>query len=96
MRVLMKAALSGTHDGEPWPERGGLVDLPDDEARHLIRAGLAKESDDEPEQDSAPAPEDPQAPADPETLEETATPTDEPETAVPVRRRGQAKKPGNE
>ncbi|MFB7364165.1 hypothetical protein [Streptomyces hydrogenans] len=90
MRVLMKATLSGTHDGKPWPERGGHVDLPDDEARHLIRAGLAKESDEEPEQDSA------QAPDGAETPEETATPSGEPEVAVPARRRGQAKKPGDE
>ncbi|AEM87084.1 hypothetical protein [Streptomyces violaceusniger] len=42
MKVRMKATISGTRDGEPWPQRGGVVDLPKEEAEHLIGAGLAE------------------------------------------------------
>ncbi|MFF4752657.1 hypothetical protein ACWD5R_11425 [Streptomyces sp. NPDC002514] len=45
MRVRMKVTISGTRDGEPWPERGGVVDLPDGEAGQMIAAGLAVEDD---------------------------------------------------
>jgi hypothetical protein len=45
MRVRMKVAISGTRDGESWPARGGVVDLPDEEARHMIAGGLAVEDD---------------------------------------------------
>ncbi|AGP56183.1 hypothetical protein [Streptomyces rapamycinicus] len=44
MKVRMKAAISGTRDGEPWPARGGVVELPQDEAEHLIGAGLAEDA----------------------------------------------------
>ncbi|WP_406398807.1 hypothetical protein [Streptomyces uncialis] len=60
MRVRMRATLSGTRDGVPWPPRGGTVDLPDDEAQHLLRAGLAAEAahdETEIEEATAPAPE---------------------------------------
>ena len=63
MRVCMKVTVSGTRNGQPWPDKGGIVDLPDDEAKHLIAAGLAKEPDAGPqaepdvEEASAPAPE---------------------------------------
>lgn len=76
MRVRMKAALSGTRDGVAWPPAGGCVDLPDEEATHLVGAGLATLPND----DTPPA------------VEETATPPDEAEKAVPARRRAQAKK----
>ena len=80
MRVRMKAALSGTRDGAPWPKPGGTVDLPDEEAAHLVAAGLAASDRHD---EASPA-------------EETATPPDEAEKAVPARRRGQAKKPSDE
>ncbi|MFJ3704859.1 MULTISPECIES: hypothetical protein [unclassified Streptomyces] len=60
--------MSGTRDGEPWPAKGGIVDLPDDEAKHLIAAGLAKE----PEVEEATAPE-----------PETSTPAGRKPTAKP-------------
>lgn len=41
MRVRMKVSISGTHNGEDWPEVGGVADLPDVEARHLVAGGLA-------------------------------------------------------
>jgi hypothetical protein len=74
----MKTALSGTRDGVPWPPAGDSVDLPDEEAAHLVAAGLAVELDGD---DETPA-------------EESATPPDTAEKAVPGRRRGPATKPG--
>jgi hypothetical protein len=47
MHVRMNVTISGTRDGQPWPKRGGAVDLPDDEARQMIAAGLAEEHDGE-------------------------------------------------
>ncbi|MFG3180058.1 hypothetical protein ACGFZC_34070 [[Kitasatospora] papulosa] len=45
MKVRMKVTVSGTRDGEPWPEKGKTVDLPDAEARQLLAGGLAEEPD---------------------------------------------------
>jgi len=39
--VIMRVAISGTRDGEPWPHAGGEVTLPADEADRFIRAGYA-------------------------------------------------------
>jgi hypothetical protein len=66
MRVRMKVAISGTRDGESWPARGGVVDLPDDEAEHMIAGGLVEEADDEDETEE-PAEENAANPAKPET-----------------------------
>lgn len=41
MIVRMRAAISGTRNGEDWPPIGGTVELPDDEAADLCAAGLA-------------------------------------------------------
>ncbi|MGW1252536.1 hypothetical protein [Streptomyces sp. NPDC002535] len=97
MRVRMKATLSGTRDGQPWPERGGIVDLPDDEAQHLIRAGIAEEHGEDPDEADEPEDEPEKTPepveeTEPEPVEETATPADAAEKAVPAgRRRSQTK-----
>jgi hypothetical protein len=56
MRVRMKATLSGTRDGKDWPPVGGSVDLPDDEAAHLVTAGLAAPDDEQPPVEEATAP----------------------------------------
>lgn len=45
MRVRMKVALSGSYNGEPWPRVGETADLPDDEAAHLLTAGLVTATD---------------------------------------------------
>lgn len=45
MKITLIHNISGTRNGVPWPERGGSVDLPDDEARALIALGMAVESD---------------------------------------------------
>ncbi|MEU6344480.1 hypothetical protein ABZ883_26430 [Streptomyces sp. NPDC046977] len=58
MQVRMKTTLSGTRDGQPWPARGELVDLPDEEAAHMVSVGLAETADgDEPVVEEATAPE---------------------------------------
>jgi hypothetical protein len=36
MRVRLLMTISGTRNGEPWPPAGNVVDLPDDEALHMI------------------------------------------------------------
>jgi hypothetical protein len=58
MKVRMRVSISGTRDGEPWPPAGQVVDLPDEEARHLCAGGLAApavEDNDGPETATAPA-----------------------------------------
>jgi hypothetical protein len=42
MRVRMKTDVSGARDGEPWPPRGGTIELPDDEAAQLCASGMAE------------------------------------------------------
>ena len=42
MKVRMKAGLTGTRNGEPWPDRGEVIDLPEQEARDLIHSGIAE------------------------------------------------------
>ncbi|MYU24021.1 hypothetical protein [Streptomyces sp. SID8352] len=80
MRVRMKVSLSGTRDGEPWPPRGRLADLPDREAADLMAAGLA-----EPPGDDGDRPETATAPE-----AETAT-APEAETATAGRRKAPAR-----
>ncbi|MFL4904658.1 hypothetical protein ACJ6WF_16090 [Streptomyces sp. MMS24-I2-30] len=56
--MRMKVTLSGTRDGQEWPPRGELVDLPDDEAAHLLAGGLAEKPKDHiPQVEEATAPE---------------------------------------
>lgn len=38
----MVAQISGTRDGVDWPDAGGEIDLPKDEAEQLIAARLAQ------------------------------------------------------
>ena len=45
MRVRMNVELSGTRDGQDWPAKGGVVDLPEDQAQHLVAGGLASVDD---------------------------------------------------
>ncbi|MCU1590032.1 MAG: hypothetical protein JWP11_1288 [Frankiales bacterium] len=44
----MKLAMSGTIDGQDWPETGGRIVLQDDEALHLVNAGHAELHEDQP------------------------------------------------
>jgi len=41
MFIRMLFEITGTRNGQPWPKRGGLIDLPNDEAKNLIAQGLA-------------------------------------------------------
>lgn len=41
MQIRMKVHLSGTRDGQEWPSRGSVIDLPDSEATDYINAGVA-------------------------------------------------------
>jgi len=43
MKVKIKIQVSGARNGQPWPERGVVVDWPDDEAASLVHAGIAAE-----------------------------------------------------
>lgn len=42
MRVKMLAGLSGTWDGNDWPARGEVADLPAAVAVDLVNAGFAE------------------------------------------------------
>lgn len=42
MLVRMRVDVSGTRDGEPWPQRGSVLELPDHEAAHYCQVGLAE------------------------------------------------------
>ena len=42
MRVRMKATLSGTRNGAPWPARGEELDVPDEEGALLCANDLAE------------------------------------------------------
>jgi hypothetical protein len=64
----MKIAISGSRNGADWPAAGGEIDLPDEEAAHLVAQGLATEPSDEADEGGA--------------SEETATAPGEPEKAV--------------
>lgn len=42
MKVEMLAHITGTRDGQEWPQTGGVIDLPKDEADELIGVGYAR------------------------------------------------------
>lgn len=42
MLVRLKVGMSGTRDGQPWPPRGSVVDLPDSEGAQYCAAGMAE------------------------------------------------------
>ena len=39
--VIMRAAISGTRDGQEWPKPGEVLSTSADEAAQLVEAGLA-------------------------------------------------------
>lgn len=41
MKVKLLVSLTGSRDGVEWPAAGGVVDLPVDEAEHMVAGGLA-------------------------------------------------------
>ena len=60
MRIRMKQTISGTRNGEEWPARGEIADIPTGEAQHLVASGIAEEVTDtegqEPQVETAAAP----------------------------------------
>jgi hypothetical protein len=84
MKIRMKVEMSGTRNGQPWPVRGEVADLPTAEAAHLVASGIADEVvEPEPVETAvAPSAETTTAPA-PETV---AVPESE-------KRRGRPRKP---
>ena len=42
MKIRMKADVSGSRNGQPWPARGETLELPDDEAANLCANGMAE------------------------------------------------------
>jgi hypothetical protein len=53
MQVRLRAAISGTRNGQPWPPSGHTVDLPDAEAVALIRARMAEPVGEQPVETAA-------------------------------------------
>ncbi len=82
MRVSMSTQISGTRDGAAWPPSGSVIDLPDDEAVALVKAGMAT-----PARDAAPAEH---TIAKPAAEQATATP----ETSAKPRKRAAKKVAG--
>jgi hypothetical protein len=42
MLVRMLEHIAGSRDGRPWPPRGGIIELPAEEAHALIAHGYAQ------------------------------------------------------
>lgn len=42
MKIKMIHEITGLVDGTPWPPRGGVIDINDDEAKRLIEIGAAE------------------------------------------------------
>lgn len=53
----MKVQMSGTRNGEEWPAKGEVADLPTAEAAHLCSAGIAEPVADKAEPETATAPD---------------------------------------
>jgi hypothetical protein len=44
----VRAWVQGLRDGKPWPQRGEVIDLPDDEAADYLALGYVEFTDEEP------------------------------------------------
>lgn len=42
MKIRMKADISGSRNGKPWPRRGETIDVPDAEGADLCASGIAE------------------------------------------------------
>jgi hypothetical protein len=87
VKITMTAEISGLRDGNPWPARGGSIEVPDDEAEGLIANGLAKKYE---KADKAQAPE--VVGASTELLEVTEPPVPETATTPAPARKAPAKR----
>ncbi|MEU5707878.1 hypothetical protein [Streptomyces flaveolus] len=44
IRMLVEMPEGAARNGEPWPAKGAVTDLPTAEAAHLIASGVAEEA----------------------------------------------------
>jgi len=44
MKVTLLTDVTGTRDGVDWPPRYSVVDLPENEAKDMIRSGMVREA----------------------------------------------------
>lgn len=58
MRVKMKVGLSGSRDGQAWPQIGEVIDLPDDEAVSYLNAGMVEPAPEDDVETAVPSQED--------------------------------------
>lgn len=79
MKIRMKIDISGSRNGEPWPPKGEIADVPTGEAQHLVASGIAEEVD----QDDAEADQDD---AEAGALETATAPEAETPAATPAKR----------
>ncbi|MFD6275835.1 hypothetical protein ACFWFI_09710 [Streptomyces sp. NPDC060209] len=102
MRIRMKQTISGTRNGEEWPARGEIADIPTGEAQHLVASGIAEEvhAEEEPENegpDDRSKGEDPDGNTDDQVPPvETATAPDTAEKRSTTARKTAATKPTKE
>lgn len=68
MKVRMRVDVSGTRNGQEWPRRGQVMELPDDEAVQYCANGMAEPIADTGEAETAVAP-----PAETRTALKTST-----------------------
>lgn len=58
MKIRMKVAVSGTRNGVPWPPRGAVLDVDDNEGAQLCAGGMAEPVPDDQVETAVPSTED--------------------------------------
>lgn len=48
IRMAVQMPEGGSRNGEPWPRKGEVAEIPTGEAVHLVASGVAERADDEP------------------------------------------------
>jgi hypothetical protein len=56
IRMLVDMPEGAARNGEPWPDKGAVTDLPTAEAAHLVACGVAEEVIEEPAAEGEQAP----------------------------------------
>lgn len=57
IRMLVQMPAGAARNGQPWPARGEMAELPTAEAAHLVASGVAEEVTDEPKRRRKPSSE---------------------------------------
>ncbi|MFI6560392.1 hypothetical protein [Streptomyces sp. NPDC050534] len=83
MKIRMKADVSGSRDGEPWPPRGGTLVLPDEEGAALCASGIAEPVSDDKVEKAVPDDDSEKRGA---PKEETSEAQDEEKQAAPAKK----------